>query len=429
MYPLKNLKRRSARTVLTVIGVSLAITLAIIMFSISEGIRESTDEIIETSGIDILVTPKGGDIFIGSSEFDEVRTIASEIEEGNSEINGAFPYLRERLYITANKTNFETNLPKLTSMLAKGGTREVSETFKTSDLIKGDLLPKEGDPFFSERNTGAGEESQNFTHEIILNSILADYLDVGLEERVYISNKLPTSISDYQPWFENTTWFTVKGIVTQSFEDEGEMSVTLHMSELQYMVNKLENDTADTILIDLKDPGKAEEVKSWLLNDFSRKNEISAFTQQDIREEIERFTAIYRGFSDMVAGITLLVALLFISTVITISIKERTPELAALRALGFSRGSIFKLVLAESMLVCIIGFIIGIILGFVGTEIINAYAETQATGLPEGFEIAKITLGLLIRATGAIVIIGVLVGLLPAFWASQLNIIDALKSE
>jgi putative ABC transport system permease protein len=429
MYPLKNLKRRSARTVLTVIGVSLAITLAIIMFSISEGIRESTDEIIEKSGIDILVTPKGGNIFLGSSEFDDVRQIASEMEVGNSQINGAFPYLRERVYITANKTDSPTDPPKLTSILAKGGTREVSETFKTSDVIKGDLLPTPNDPFFSERYTGAGEESDNFTHEIILNSILAEFLDVDLEERVYISNRLPAGVSDYPIWFQNTTWFTVKGIVTQSFEDEGEMSVTLHMSELQYIVNKLENDTADTIIIDLKDPGKADEIKSWLLNEFSRKDDISAFTQQDIREEIDRFTAIYRGFSDMVAGITLLVALLFISTVIMISIKERTPELAALRALGFSRGSIFKLVLAESMLVCIIGFVIGVILGFVGTGIINGYAESQATGLPEGFEIAKITLGLLVRATGAIVIIGVLVGLLPAFWASRLNIIDALKSE
>ncbi len=333
------------------------------------------------------------------------------------------------MYITANKADPKTDLPKLTSILAKGGTREVSEIFRTSDVIKGDLLPTQGDPFFSERGTGAGEESENFTHEIILNNILADFLDVDLEDKVYISNQLPAGASDYQFWFENTTWFTVKGIVTQSFEDEGEMSVTIHMSELQYMVNKLENDTADTIIIDLKDPGKAKEVKSWLLSDFSRNDEISAFTQQDIREEIDRFTAVYRGFSDMVAGITLLVALLFISTVITISIKERTPELAALRALGFSRGSIFKLVLAESMLICIIGFVIGVILGFVGTGIINGYAESQATGLPEGFEIAKITLGLLVRATGAIVIIGVLVGLLPAFWASRLNIIDALKSE
>jgi ABC-type lipoprotein release transport system permease subunit len=359
----------------------------IIMFSISEGIRESTDEIIEKSGIDILVTPKGGDIFIGSSEFNDIREIAEQIESS------------------------------------------VSETFKTSDLIKGTNFPTPGDPFFSDRFSNDGDESQNYTHEIVLNRPLVEFLDVDLGDSVFISNQLPATASSYQSWLDNTTWFKVNGIVTQSFEDEGEMSVTIHMSELQYITNKLVNDTADTILIDLKDPNDAKEVKEWLEGDYERSNDISAFTQQDIREEIDRFTAIYRGFSDMVAGITLLVALLFISTVIMISVKERTPELAALRALGFSRTSIFKLVLAESLLVCIIGFIIGIILGTIGTGIINSYAQNAATGLPEGFEIAKITIGLLIKATGAIVIIGVLVGLIPAYWASRLNIIDALKSE
>jgi ABC-type lipoprotein release transport system permease subunit len=429
MYPLKNLRRRSARTVLTVIGVSLAITLAIIMFSISEGIRESTDEIIEKSGIDILVTPKGGDIFIGSSEFDDVREMADQIESLNSMISSAFPYLRERVYITANKTDPKTDFPKITSILAKGGTKEVSDTFKTSDLKKGTNFLESGDPFFSDRFSNPSDDSANFTHEILINSPLGEFLEVDVGGTVFISNQLPVTASSYESWLDNTTWFKINGIVSQSFEDEGEMSVTVHMSELQYITNKLENDTADTILIDLENPDDAKKVKKWLEGDYERSNDVSAFTQQDIREEIDRFTAVYRGFSDMVAGITLLVALLFISTVIMISVKERTPELAALRALGFSRESIFKLVLAESLLICIIGFVIGIILGTIGTQIINAYAQNAATGLPEGFEFTKITIGLLIKAAGAIAIIGVLVGLIPAYWASRLNIIDALKSE
>jgi ABC-type lipoprotein release transport system permease subunit len=399
------------------------------MFSISEGIKESTNEIIEKSGIDILVTPKGGNIFFGSSEFDDVRQMAQKMQDDNPQIKGAFPYLRERIYITANKTEEGSDVPIITSILAKGGTKEVAETFKTSDIIKGTQFPTPQDPFFESGLLGQGDESENFTHEIIINSILAEFLDVDLNDRLFISNQLPGALPNYPSWLENTSWFKVVGIATQSFEDEGDMSVTIHMSELQFLTNKLQNDTADTIIINLHNPDDAEEVKIWLENDYDRSSEISAFTQQDIREEIELFTSTYRGFSDMVAGITILVALLFISTVIMMSVKERTPELSALRALGFSRSSIFKLVLAESMLVCIIGFVLGVILGAFGTSIINSYAQSMATGLPEGFEIAKITVGLLLRATAAIVIIGVIVGLIPAYWASRLNIIDALKSE
>ena len=429
MYPLKNLRRRSARTVLTVIGVSLAITLAIIMFSISEGIRESTDEIIEKSGIDILVLPKGGNILFGASDFNDTHQMAQQMMASNPKIKAAFPYLRERMYVSANKLDPNTNLPKISTILAKGGSKEVSEIFVTSDLIKGTLLPTPGDPFFEERFSGADDTSEKFTHEALLNNVLAQYLEVDLEDTIYISDQLPVVQSDFQGWLDNSSSFSVKGILTQSFEDEGDMSVTIHLSELQFMTDKLQGDFGNTIIIKLNSPSDAKEVKAWLESDFARSSDISAFTQEDLREEIARFTAIYRGFSDMVAGITLVVALLFVSTVIMISVKERTGELSALRAIGFSRTSIFKLVLAESMLVCIIGFIVGIVLGVVGTSIINSYAQSVATGIPEGFDIAKITLGLLIRASAAIAIIGVLVGLIPAFWASRLNIIDALKSE
>ncbi|UCE74483.1 MAG: ABC transporter permease, partial [Methanomassiliicoccales archaeon] len=315
---------------MTIAGVSLAITLAMIMFSISEGIRVSTDEIIEESGIDILVMPKGSDIFIGTGEFSDSRDLAHRINSSNQQIKGAYPYLRERIYISANTTDSEDGIPKITSILAKGGTREVSEVFGLAKVIEGDYLPTKGDPFYEGGDFIKGPDSINFTREILVNSILAEYLEVGLEDNVYISTELPAAAENYTQWIENTTQFFIKGIMTQSFEDEGEMSATLHLSELQYVTNKLQNDSADTIVIDLYNPSDAEEVKHWLENDFESANEISALTQQDVREEIERFTSTYRGFSEMVAGITILVALLFISTVIMISVKERTGELSAL---------------------------------------------------------------------------------------------------
>jgi ABC-type lipoprotein release transport system permease subunit len=427
MYPLRNLRRRSARTILTIAGVSLAITLAMIMFSISEGIRESTDEIIEKSGIDLLVLPKGGEIFIGTGEFEDVRELVESINKSNTQIKGVYPVLRERMYISTGEPEGEDGLPKVTSVLSKGTTREANEAFETAKLIKGSELPTWGDPFYADGTYEGGTESENFTHEIILNEPLADYLKVDIGDRVYLSPQLPISIEDFEDWLNNATWFRIEGIRTQSFEDEGYHGATMHLSELQYITGK--KDMADVIAIDLYNPKDAEEVKQWLLEDFEENDKISALTQEDVREEIERFTSIYRGFSEMVAGITILVAMLFISTIVMISVKERTGEISALRALGFSRASIFKLVLIESVLICLIGFIIGLIFGALGTEIINSYAQSVATGLPEGFKIAEITTGLLLRATGSITILGVLVGLIPAYWASRLNIVDALKSE
>ncbi len=428
MYPLKNLRRRSARTVLTIIGVSLAITLAMIMFSISEGIKGSTDEIITKSGIDILVVPSGSDIFFGTGKLEHGRELADDIMAANPEIKGTYPLLRERLYITANKTSPGSEVPKIPGILAIGSQREVSETFGVARVIEGDYLPTPGDPFYANGTYDGGTESENFTHELLFNSLLAEYLEIGIGDEVYVSTQLPTTVEDYDTWLENATWFRVEGILSQSFEDEGQMSVTMHLSELQYTANRF-NDTINTIIVDLYRASDAEDVKNWLENDFEEKSRISAFTQEDIREEIEIFTSTFRGFSEMVAGITVLVAFLFISTVVMISVKERTGELCALRALGFSRFSIFKLVLAESVLICLIGFVIGLILGVIGSEVINIYAQNPDYALPEGFKVARITPSLLLKATGSIVIMGVSVGLIPAYWASRLNIIEGLKSE
>lgn len=429
MYTLKNLRRRSARTALTIIGVSLAITLAMIMFSVSEGIRESTDEIIEKSGIELLVMPKGGNIFFGTGEFSDARELAIEINSSNSQIRGAYPVLRERMYISTGEMKEGDEYPRITSALAKGLTREANEAFKTTRIVKGSDMPTWGDPFYANDTFEGGTDSENFTHEIVINEPLADYLDADLGDTVYLSNLLPVSLDDVDDWLDNATWFLIKGIRTQSFDDEGDMGITVHLGELQYITGKSDKDMADIIVIDLYKPSRARDVKNWLENDFEEHDKISAFTQQDIREEIERFTSLYRGFSEMVAGITILVAMLFISTIVMMSVKERTGELCALRALGFSRTSIFKLVLSESVLICFIGFAIGVVFGALGAEAINIYAHNIETGLPTGFKIAKITPMLLIRATGSITIIGVLVGLIPAFWASRLNIIDALKSE
>jgi ABC-type lipoprotein release transport system permease subunit len=427
MYPLKNLRRRSARTVLTISGVSLAITLAMIMFSISEGIRESTDEIIEKSGIEILVMPKGGDIFFGTGELKDAREIAEEINSTNQDVKGAYPVLRERMYISTGEIKEGDEHPKVTSILAKGLTREANEVFETARIIEGSAFPTWGDPFYANGTYDGGTESENFTHEIVISDSLRDYLEADIGDTVYVSTQLP--VVDFDEWLANTTWFSIEGVRTQSFEDEGDMAASIHLSELQYITGKWENDMADTIIVDLYDPSKANDVKIWLESDFPKKDDISAYTQEDIRAEIEKFTVIYRGFSELVAGITILVALLFVSTVVMISVKERSGELSALRALGFSRGSIFKLVLAESVLICFIGFVIGVVFGSLGAEIINIYAESVATGLPEGFKIAKVTPMLLLRATGFIAIVGVLVGFIPAYWASRLNIIDAIKSE
>jgi putative ABC transport system permease protein len=100
------------------------------------------------------------------------------------------------------------------------------------------------------------------------------------------------------------------------------------------------------------------------------------------------------------------------------SVRERIPELAVLKTLGFGDGKVLGLVLAESLLLCVIAAAIGLALSFAALPIIKM-------GLP-GVELSPKAL---IPGAGAAVLLALIVGMPPALRAMRLNIVDALADK
>jgi len=100
------------------------------------------------------------------------------------------------------------------------------------------------------------------------------------------------------------------------------------------------------------------------------------------------------------------------------SVRERIPELAVLKTLGFGNGTILGLVVAESLLLCGMGAVIGLGLSYVALPgIKNALqgVDLSPAGLVPGFGVA--------------VLLALIVGIPPAVRAVRLNIIDALAAQ
>jgi putative ABC transport system permease protein len=102
--------------------------------------------------------------------------------------------------------------------------------------------------------------------------------------------------------------------------------------------------------------------------------------------------------------------------------RERVPELAVLKTLGFSDAVVALLVLGEAVLLCMVGATVG--LGIAGL-----LAPGVAAGIKDilpGFEFIwqTIAAGLLIA-----VVMGLLVGAVPAISARRLRIVDALREH
>jgi putative ABC transport system permease protein len=116
-----------------------------------------------------------------------------------------------------------------------------------------------------------------------------------------------------------------------------------------------------------------------------------------------------------------LMLLLVVGNTIAQSVRERIPELAILKTLGFGDRTVLGFVLAEASALCVIGGLLGLA---IATPL--GIAITQATGgnLP-------LAVNATVWLTGAvaIVLLSLAVGLLPALRAARLTIVDALADR
>lgn len=104
------------------------------------------------------------------------------------------------------------------------------------------------------------------------------------------------------------------------------------------------------------------------------------------------------------------------------AVRERIPELAVLKTIGFSNHSVLGLVLAESVLLILIGGAIGLVLAGV---VVDAVRAAVGTAVP----MTRVGAAIWLRGVGLMILIGLIVGALPARRGMRLRIVDALAGR
>jgi putative ABC transport system permease protein len=127
-----------------------------------------------------------------------------------------------------------------------------------------------------------------------------------------------------------------------------------------------------------------------------------------------------KAFILSICGAVLFTTLLVCANTMAMSIRERTREVAVLRTLGFTRGSILKLLLSEAIVISLIGGLLGIALG----TVVILFMSQPGIGLPVSMHMTAATaLVVMLVAT----LVGIVSGLIPSYRASNLGIVDALR--
>jgi putative ABC transport system permease protein len=119
-----------------------------------------------------------------------------------------------------------------------------------------------------------------------------------------------------------------------------------------------------------------------------------------------------------IAVLSLVVGMFGVANIMFVTVKERTSQIGLKKAIGAKNGVILSEFLLESAFLCIIGGAMGIILVYILTTIISILAE---------FPIA-VSASLLALAVGICIIVGLLAGIIPAWRASRLNPVTAIRS-
>ena len=123
-----------------------------------------------------------------------------------------------------------------------------------------------------------------------------------------------------------------------------------------------------------------------------------------------------------IMGAVFFTLLLLTGNTMAQAVRERIPELAVLKTIGFRDGSVLGLVLSESVVLVLIGGVLGLALASVIGPIVGAGSGGMINLPPIGLSSWLLGLALMIA-------IGLLVGALPALRAMRLNIVDALAGR
>jgi putative ABC transport system permease protein len=153
-----------------------------------------------------------------------------------------------------------------------------------------------------------------------------------------------------------------------------------------------------------------------------------AFGSFNLGEVFGRIKGFANGltFLSLVIGVaTILAGVIGIGNILLISVKERTKELGVRRALGATPAEVRNLILVESVFLTVISGVMGIILGAATLSLVNNL--TEGSDFP--YTNPTVPIPYVVGALALMVILGTLIGLIPAQRAVSIRPIEALREE
>lgn len=389
----KNIFRNKSRSALTIFGIAIGVAAVIGLGLLTEGLPSSTQNALTAGAADFSVIAKtndteggpgggmGGQQLISQDYVSQIQKISG--------VNSAVGVLRTMTNLDNSSTS-NSSTSNSSSQSSTGDFRSMTTLIgiDKNSLSMDDIVITNGTVFSGE-------------NEVILGKNAAERSNKTIGNTISISNQTFKIVGIYE---------------TGNFQDD---------SGIVMSIDKLQNLTGNTgkislILVKAENGTDTSKLATTIGNKYS--NELTTSTSLS---GMDRMNQGLNVINTAVWGISLLAVLIGgIITVITMmkAVSERTREIGVLRAIGWTRKRIIKMIIGESILLSLIAIVIGMMVGIGVVEILST--TQMLSGLSPSYSVLLFLKGVFVA-----LLLGIIGGVYPAYKASKLEPTEALRYE
>ncbi|MCU0681564.1 MAG: FtsX-like permease family protein [Polyangiaceae bacterium] len=220
--------------------------------------------------------------------------------------------------------------------------------------------------------------------------------------------------------------FTVSGIYEATRQSIDRSQLIFHWDYMNEGVPPRMRDQIGWTIARVRDVGRSADVTRAIDQGFEVKDvqtlsqSEGAYNQSFLGNYSALLTAI-----DLVSVVILLIMMLILGNTIAMGVRERTHEYGTLRAIGFRPGHVAAFVLAESTVVGALGGVLGLALSYpIVEQGLGRFIEENMGAFFPYFRINPLTAA---AALGLALLLGIAAAAVPAWNASRLQVVDALR--
>jgi ABC-type lipoprotein release transport system permease subunit len=365
----KNLFRRKGRTILTLLGIAIGVAAIVALGAVAQGLRAGFSSMTQGSQADLVL-----------SQAEALTALMSSVEESVADEIRAWPEVAD-----LDGVLFGNAILEGSSYLFFFGHDPEGFSIAHYRIVEGRAL----------------EDAREIRGKPV---ILGRQAAQNMEKQVGDVLRLTGGA------------FRIVGIYEtgNAFEDAG---AVLPLEEAQALM--LQPHRVSMVYVKLRDPSDADRVQTRVERRFP---DLSLSTTSGFADQ-EMLMEALEGMAMGVSGLAVIIGGIGMTNTLFMSVFERTREIGLLRALGWRRWRVLGLILGESVTLALFGGLVGTGLGVAAVFAIGRSASWLSM-LGTHF-----TPGLFVRAIVTVVMLGLVGGAYPAWWAGRLLPLEALHYE